>query len=262
MSLPNVTTSPERLLRLATSRSHLDLNTFYRGKGGRVIPSSEAFGHAVISDTAQADRNVLPAAEPPPSYNEDFPPASARKRPRNGEGSDNKPESLGAHGIFANAAEVIENLHASTAAAAAMDARLRATLREIETVQGCELGRQRRMSSVPRATSASPSPTASKGETASRASSVSEAISERLKAYLDERLEQFQQDARAFYDSRLDESLADHPTTEHMEQFVRTEFEEATVDFIEETRMWEAIQEAVDKVQDDMRRRMLDAWND
>lgn len=71
---------------------------------------------------------------------------------------------------------MIKNLLASTAAAAAMDARFRGTLQEVERAQHCELGCQPGTSSVPRANSASLSPAASETETASRASSVSEAI--------------------------------------------------------------------------------------
>jgi ribosome-associated translation inhibitor RaiA len=139
---------------------------------------------------------------------------------------------------------VIEDLQASTAAAAAMDARLRATMQQAERAQHSEVGRRPNRSSSPGAASAPLSPpTASNIETASRASSVSEAISERLKDYLDERLEQFQQDMR-----RIHESIAEYSTMEDMEIHVERKVAESTAGLVEDWELEQAIEQAVDKV--------------
>lgn len=279
-----VPTSSEPLLRVAGSPARLDLKTLYRGKGGRVVPPGEAFGHPLGRDTSGAngaDSNTSPQSpvELPPSYNETVPPSvpdapfSARKRPRTspgnddvlqtqrGEGSGGKEGNLDAsHEILYQARAMLEKLQASTATAATMDARLRATMQEVGRTQPHETEVPPSPGGAPRATSASLSPTASRTDTASRTSSVSEAISERLKAYLDERLLQLRQDMQEYHESRLDESLEDYATIEYMEQYVGTEIGETTVDFIEESQMWEAIREAVDGVEDDIRTRMIDAW--
>jgi hypothetical protein len=44
-----------------------------------------------------------------------------------------------------------------------------------------------------------------------------------------------------------------------MEQYVGTEFGEPAVDFVDEHQMWDAIQEAVDKVEENVQTRVLDA---
>lgn len=283
-ALPEAVSS-EHLLRVANSPVHLDLKTLYGGKGGRIVPPSEAFGHPVVQGDAQDSRagddaSSPPDADLPPSYNDTVPPGATNpslKRRRSSFGDDATQSRKGAASddkagrlnnlreAWDQAGAMIEKLNASTAAAAAMDARLRATLQEVEKARHREAEARHLKSPVPRAASDTLSPAASKAETESHTSSTSEAISERLKAYLDERLAQFSQDMRAHYNSRLermlDESLADYSTIEYMEQYVGMEFGELAVNLVDEHEMWDAIQEAVDKVEENVRARMLDAWS-
>ncbi|KAG8162859.1 hypothetical protein KVR01_007337 [Diaporthe batatas] len=273
-AVSNLAMSLELLLQVAESPVHLDLMTLYAGKGGRIISSSEAFGQPVIEDDAQdsssvGDGSSTQEADLPPSYNDTVPHGaanSARKRlrsspgddapqSRKGEASDDKAGRLdGLREAWDQAGAMIEKLRESTAAAAAMDARLRATVLELKKAQ-------QQKSPPPNAAS---SPAASTAETASHTSSVSETMSEKLKSYLDDRLARFSQDMRMYYnrrlEQRLDEVLADYSTIEYMEQHVWLEFGELAVDFVDEHEMWDAIQEAVDKVEENMRTRMLDAW--
>lgn len=289
-AVPNLPMSSELLLQVAESPVQLDLMTLYAGKGGRIISSSEVFGQPVIEDDAQDSSSVGDAsstqeADLPPSYNDTVPHGaanSARKRlqsspgddsaqkrhrsspgddapqSRKGEASDDKAGRLDTlREAWDQAGAMIEKLRESTAAAAAMDARLRATVLELKKLQ-------HQKSPPPNAVSTS-SPAASTAETASHTSSVSEAMSEKLKSYLDDRLARFSQDIRVYYnrrlEQRLDEVLADYSTIEYMEQHVRLEFGELAVDLVDEHEMWDAIQEAVDKVEENMRTRMLDAWS-
>lgn len=285
-ALPNAAVSSESLLRVADSPAQLDLKTLYGGKGGRIVPPSETFGQPVIEGDTEDDSGAVddagspPGADLPPSYNDTVPPGAAnpsrkRLRPslgddapqsRKGEGSDNKAGRLNnLREAWDQVGAMIEQLHASTAAAVAMDARLRATIQELKEAQCRGTEAQRPKSPPPRAASDTLSPTPSGAETGSHTSSVSETISEKLKVYLDERLAQFSRDMRAHHNSRLerrlDESLAEYPTIEHMEQYVGMEFGELAVDFVDEHEMWDAIQEAVDKVEEKVRTRMLDAWS-
>lgn len=133
---------------------------------------------------------------------------------------------------------MVEKLRESTVAAAAMDARLRATVQELKEAQDRKSPRTRTASEDKLSPTAS---TACPAETASHASSVSEVISERLKKYLDDRLARFSQDMQVQHnrrvdrrvEQRLDKALVDYSTIENIEQYVESEVGELIVDFVE-----------------------------
>ncbi|KAL2273278.1 hypothetical protein FJTKL_04831 [Diaporthe vaccinii] len=144
-ALPNTAVSSESLLRVADSPAQLDLKTLYGGKGSRNVPPSETSGSPVIKGDAEDDGRVddassSPVAGLPPSYSDTVPlgaanPSRKRLRPSLGddapqprEVSDDKAGRLdNLREAWDQAGAMIEQLHASTAAAAVMDARLSAT---------------------------------------------------------------------------------------------------------------------------------------
>lgn len=62
-------------------------------------------------------------------------------------------------------------------------------------------------------------------------------------------------------EQRLAKVLADYATIEYMEQHVELVFGELAVDFVDQQKMWDAIQKAVDEVEENMRTTMLNVWS-
>lgn len=270
----------------------VDLNTLYHGKGGRIVASDEAFGNPVTIDDNDNGATTSPAPvvmeECPPLYTEVVDAKPSRKRPRRTSSSDEDSQRGGATMLDHNAekgkmimrdaatfevgsqvAEMIKTLNASIAAAAAMDAQLRTTMLEAAEAQQqralTNTNPTHQVRATSEATTTASSAATTNHETRSQASSVPECISDRLRTYLDHRLEQVQDDMRGYYNARLEqrleESLADYSSIEHTEQHVREEVELLTAECIDEGQMWDAIQEAVERVEQDIRTRILDAWS-
>lgn len=269
--------------QLRADPAQLDLQDLYRGTGRRIIAPDEILNDSV-HDVPPSYTDVAPSAPISPG-----PSNRKRKRVRTTSPSESdletpKSKTPDSAQVLAELMRQLDNKEKG----------IRTLMEELDTkrARAAEQMRQmdehaRRLSELTAAAAAAPSTSSNAGHPTqaprsspapSATSSIASQISTRIQAYIESKLQTLREEMRAHNEEYVDNTTADHATTEDMQTYVDNslsdyatveameahvsdELDGALSDHVEEFQMYEAIAEAVDAAVEGLRDRVRAAWD-
>lgn len=276
---------------------HLDLRGLYRGRGGRFVAPEEILNNpGSVDDVPPSYADVAPSIAPISPG----PSTRRSKRVRTRSPSESESETPTAlkqlsgpdrakvrvellrqlddreKGIRALLEELDVKSARATSQMRQMDEQAQRLTELTAAAAAASSGRKESPSTPPsnprppEIPRSSPSP--------STASSSASKISTRIQAYIETQLQIVREEMRAHNEAYVDNTVANHATTEEMQTYVdnslsdyatieameshvNDELDGALSDHVEEFQMYEAITEAVDSAIEGMRERVMAAWD-